>query len=433
MKPTMVHTRPAAASVAPPLSQSLQAKLACPFLYVESYVRRRHEPPNPYAERGQQIHLAIETYLRHLVATNQPSDFTFFAQLLDTGYLPEAVELLEGMRDTLIMDPQRVLAVEPYLALDEEMNPVDVDPAAPPHMLQDNPPAGVAFAGIPDLLVCPDAVTVDCFDWKSQFQIFDPETFQAQYYPMLIFMNYPGVQKINFHLYFVRYNAIRSVEYTREADLDRLVRRAKRERARQLQLHFASDLIEGKMPDDPMREIGEEMTKAMPGGHCVYCPRLGSSQALVSIGDAPAADNPACPIAGINPYTTQTPEDRLRFAVWASQAAKANAEVLREFVKAGGAVEFIGTDNVRWAAEYMPTEKRILPALPTIALLQKWDAEHPDDQLCPKARIGRTELGSPLKAKKRAALAAEIGTVEITEQTTKWHIGKRDDEDEEER
>lgn len=406
------HVAPIAAlRPRPPLSQSRQAKMACPHLYVQAEVVGVEMPDSVYSIRGIQIHAAIQDYLNHLVATKQPSDWTFFEKILERGYGVEALGILDRMKESLIIDPERVLFVEPYLGLDENLEPVEVDPFAPSHLLQKQPPGGVHFAGIPDYGQAPDPRTVECWDWKSWFQVVEPDTFQSEFYPLLIFKHYPLVEVVRFHLHFVRYGVSRSIEFTRADDLPRLEKRARQERRRQLALHADAELAGSDVKE--LRMLVRDDLAAMPGPHCVYCPLLDKG----------------CPIAQLNPYALATNEERLRFIVWAQQAVKSNATVLREFVKAGGAVEMRDSNGNVHRAEYALTETKVIPLEAGYQALVKWKEQTGED-LIVRARVGSTEIAPLLNTKKRSTLKETIDAITANKTGSKWKIGRVGDDEE---
>jgi hypothetical protein len=47
-------------------------------------------------------------------------------------------------------------------------------------------------------------------DWKSYYQIIDPDTFQSKFYPLLLMCLNPSLQRVKFVLEFIRYGASRS-------------------------------------------------------------------------------------------------------------------------------------------------------------------------------------------------------------------------------
>lgn len=385
--------------------------MSCPHLFAETMRRGRYLPTNAYAQRGIEIHDAIEQYLKHLLATRQPSDYAYFDRLLEQGYRPEVIEILEQMKETLVVDPERMLAVEPYMALDERMQPLEVDAAQPSHLLQEHPPARAAYAGIPDLLTSPEPGTIDIDDWKSWFAVQEADTFQSRLYPLLVFKHYPGADRVRFRLQFVRYGATRSVEFTRTEHLEQLEKMARRERARLRMLHETVELTAA--PDqDKLRQIADEQLQAMPGAHCAWCPLLMSG----------------CPIRGMNPYADQTREDRLRFAVWLQAAQKENARVLRELVAAGGPVEIADGNGQRYSAGCQREERRRYRLGELLPELSSWCAKHPaDDAVFGKLSMGANELRDVLKPRRRADLAEKLRAIEKLDVGTKWNVGAVED------
>lgn len=377
----------------PPLSQSRQALMACAHLYIARVIRGVEEPENPFALRGTQIHEALSAYVTHLVATRQPSDWEHFAKLLEAGYGSEAIEILEGLKESLVIDPEKVLGAEMHLALDADLNPVETEADELGAL---NPSAEPEFEGTLDLVTLEDERTAIIDDYKSFFQVIEPETFQAKLYPLLVFQHYPSVETVRFRLQFVRYGIERAVEYTRD-QVPGLIAMARRERHRQLALH-----------DEAKREL---LDKPMPGAHCAYCPKLQNG----------------CPIAEINPYITQSAEDRLRFAVWAQQALKVNAVVLRDLVAAGGPVEVADANGSRYIAEHRLVEQAKFPLIATVDSLAEWRTNTGED-LIPKLFVGATELKPLLKAKKRCALRERLEEVKVVKAGSRWTIGKVGDD-----
>src|SRR6185437_4546881 len=111
-------------SVVPPLSQSRQARMACPALYQASEIEQLREPENPAALRGQELHALLSAYVNHCARTNQKTDYGFLDQLLLLGAGPDVQQILRAIGEDLIVDPDQVLGTEMYLALDADLEPV---------------------------------------------------------------------------------------------------------------------------------------------------------------------------------------------------------------------------------------------------------------------------------------------------------------------
>lgn len=123
-------------------------------------------------------------------------------------------------------------------------------------------------------------------DWKNYYQIIEADTFQSNFYPLLLTRLNPSLEQVTFVLEFARYGVSRCVEYPRK-DMQWLKELAQRERTRQKRLHG-------------LAFVGDSDLKASPGWHCTWCPFLLNG----------------CPVAETNPCGQMTAEERLRFALW---------------------------------------------------------------------------------------------------------------------
>jgi hypothetical protein len=364
-----------------PLSQSRQAKMACAHLYHITQVQGLDLPESSYATRGTEIHRVLAAYIEHLVATRQSTDYSRFAELLE-GIGEEARAILEDYGQVFVLDPEKVLATELKLQLGEDFLPC---PAGYP----------AAYEGTLDLVLLHTATEAEIPDWKSYFQVIRPDTFQSKLYPLLLMCHYPHLEKVTFRLEFVRYGVGREVSYTR-ADLPKLQELAKRERARQLELH-------GLAAPPP----------ATPGSHCVYCPLLRSR---------------SCPIGEQNPRAQMTPEDRLRFQLYLDQASRENTALLKEYINVNGPVEAPDGNGQLYAAGFKLAVSQEYPADVTLEVLKRWQADS-GEELLSKLRIGSTELKPLAKAKKRAALAEQLEQVKTVVQSTRFTVGKVSEEE----
>src|SRR5260370_34722775 len=205
---------------------------------------------------------------------------------METG-CGEGGEVLERFRDDHAFGPDKVLATELHIALDEDFQPIEDslgDEGNPNAKMAEIP----AYEGTLDLVMLHSLTEAEIEDWKSYYQVIAAETFQSKFYPMLLMCLNPSLERVKFNLEFVRYGTSRTVEYTR-ADLPWLKELAQSERARQSELH---------------KRNGSRTAKASPGRHCTWCPLLLN----------------ACPVAKTNPYRRMSPERRIRFAFWLQQA-----------------------------------------------------------------------------------------------------------------
>ncbi|MCI0624694.1 MAG: PD-(D/E)XK nuclease family protein, partial [Acidobacteria bacterium] len=153
----------------PPLSQSRQGDMACQCLYFRKHVIRGPMAESQAAARGIEVHQVLATYINHLVKTKRSTDLALFDRLV-SGAGSEAGEALERFRDNHGVDPERVLATELYIALDESLNPIEG--AAP---VADKPGAGsthrATYEGTLDLVLLDSVAEAEIHDWKSYYQI----------------------------------------------------------------------------------------------------------------------------------------------------------------------------------------------------------------------------------------------------------------------
>lgn len=207
----------------PPLSQSRHGDMACESLYVYKHVQCATLAESEPAARGIEIHQILATYINHLAKTRRGTDL----EVLDTlmkGAGAEAREVLEKFRDNHAFDPEKVLATELHIALDENFLPIEAS---------DGHGRTAEYEGTLDLVMVHSLTEAEIDDWKSYYQIIDADTFQSKFYPLLLMCVNPSLERVKFVLEFVRYGASRSVEYTRK-DLPWLKELAQRERSRQM-------------------------------------------------------------------------------------------------------------------------------------------------------------------------------------------------------
>ena len=113
------HERPI-----PPLSQSRHGDMACQALYVRKHVQGARIGESEPAARGIEIHQVLATYINHLVRTTRTTDLELFDALMK-GAGTEAREVLEKFRDNHAFDPEKILATELHIALDENFVPIE--------------------------------------------------------------------------------------------------------------------------------------------------------------------------------------------------------------------------------------------------------------------------------------------------------------------
>jgi len=361
----------------PPLSQSRYGDMACEALYVHKHIRCERIAESQAAERGIEIHEILATYINHLVRVRRSSDLEIFDALMK-GVGSEAREVLEKFRDNHIFDPEKILATELHIALDQDFHPVEAS---------DGGDRSAEYEGTLDLVILHSLTEAEIDDWKSYYQIIAAETFQSKLYPLLLMCLNPSLERLRFVLEFVRYGASRCVEYTRK-DLPWLKDLAQRERTRQRKLHECSASDEGDL-------------KVSPGKHCTWCPLLLNG----------------CPVAQTNPYSQMTAEQRLRFALWLQEAEKQNTKVLKDLMVERGPIRYRDGNEGEYLADFVPVEKKFYPYRDAVSILDEWFKTHPEERGL-RDKLTISGLSSALKAEKRADLAQRLtGAVDLHVET----------------
>jgi hypothetical protein len=295
----------------------------------------------------------------------------------------EAREVLDRFRDNHAFDPEKILATELHIQLDQDFRLIDG---------HEDDGRTVEYEGTLDLVLVHSLTEAEIDDWKSYYQIIDADTFQSKFYPLLLMCLNPGLEKVKFVLEFIRYGASRSVEYTRR-DLPWLRELAQRERARQKKLH-------------ELAASGQRHQKASPGRHCTWCPLLLNG----------------CPVGKTNPYGQMTAEERLRFTLWLQEAEKQNAKVLKDLMVERGPVCYQDGNESAYLADFVPVEKKFYPYRGAVAILDEWFRARPDDQGL-RDKLTISGLSSPLKTEKRAELAQKLTRIADVRVDTELRIG----------
>ena len=368
----------------PPLSQSRHGDMACETLYVRKHVQcAKKVAVSEPAARGIEIHQILATYLDHLVRAKRSTDLEAFDALMRQAG-DEAREVLAKFRDNHVFDPERILATELHIALDQDFYPVED---------ADDEEQRPEYEGTLDLVMLHSLTEAEIEDWKSYYQIIDADTFQSKFYPLLLMCLNPSLERVKFVLEFVRYGASRCVEYTQK-DLPWLKELAQKERTRQRRLH------ESTTSDD--RDL-----KVSPGRHCTWCPLLLSG----------------CPVAQTNPYSQMTAEQRLRFALWLQEAEKQNTKVLKELMVELGPIHYRDGNEGAYLADFVPTEKKFYPYQGAVPILDEWFGAHPDEKNL-RDKLTISGLSSALKAEKRSELAQKLASVVDVHVETDLRIGR---------
>jgi len=76
------------------------------------------------AARGTEIHQVLAAYINHLVETRCATDLEAFDAWLEMS-CAEAAKVLESFGTTTAFDPEKILATELHIALDENFLPIE--------------------------------------------------------------------------------------------------------------------------------------------------------------------------------------------------------------------------------------------------------------------------------------------------------------------
>ncbi len=367
----------------PPLSQSRYGDMACDTLYFRKHIQRARAADSEPAARGIEIHRILATYLNRLVGTRRGTDLEALDSLMkDAG--DEAWAVLEKFRGNHAFDPEKILATELHIALDENFVPIE-NPGVEAQI--------AAYEGTLDLVMLDSLTEAEIDDWKSYYQVIDADTFQSKFYPLLLMCLNPTLERVKFVLEFVRYGASRCVEYARK-DLPWLKELAQRERTRQRKLHESA-------------AANERDLKVSPGRHCTWCPLLLNG----------------CPVAQTNPYSQMTAEQRLRFALWLQEAEKQNTKVLKDLMVECGPIHYRDGNEGVYLADFIPTEKKFYPYRDAVSILDEWFSTHLDERNL-RDKLTISGLSSALKAEKRSELAQKLASVVDVHVETELRIGR---------
>src|SRR6266852_8957338 len=173
----------------PPLSQSRYGDMACETLYVCKHVQGTRLEESEAAARGTEIHQVLAAYINHLVRTRCATDLEAFDALARDA-CAEAGEVLEKFRDNHAFDPEKILATELHIALDENFLPIQHPGDAS---------QTAEYEGTLDLVMLHSLTDAEIDDWKSYFQIIDADTFQSKFYPCLLMCLNPSLERVKFH------------------------------------------------------------------------------------------------------------------------------------------------------------------------------------------------------------------------------------------
>jgi hypothetical protein len=368
--------------------------MGCGYGYRAVHVHRRSRAGNQWSALGREAHHIISSYVEHLVATRRSTDYEFFDSLLD-GVSLENIEGLERVGETVVIEPEKVFGTEQYIALDEGFALLVMERVDGDHRTGGDPP--IVYEGTVDMVLLHSPTEAEIPDWKNHFLIATRDTFQARFYPLLLFCALPSLETIHFRLEYLRWGANRAFTYTR-SDLPRLKRMARMVRRRQRKLL--------QLMKEP---------KATPHKGCIYCPLLLDG----------------CPMDRANPYAKLSAAQRLRLQIYLDAARDTNLALLKEWAE-GTPVSVQDENGVTYTGSFIPKSRTNYSLDSTLPIVDAWDRDHPDDQLRTHLSIGASGLNSLAKAKKkRPKLAETLSSVatltpysefQITRETPSKHI-----------
>jgi len=357
-----------------PLSQSRYEQMACGYGYRAVQVHSMGRAGNIWSDLGREVHKVVSEYIEHLANTRQPTDYEQF-DALAVGVRPDAREGLDRVRDSLVVDPEKILGTEQYIGLDTDFSLVVMERVEGEHRSGGDP--RIEHEGTLDLVLLHSPTEAEIWDWKNHFFIAPPDTFQANYYPLLLFCALPSIEVVHFRLEYVRWGVGRTITFTR-SDVSRLRRMATAARNRQRKLTQL-----------------EKEPKATPHKGCMYCPLLLNG----------------CPVEKVNPYTKQSPEERLRYQIYLDAARDTNLTLLKQWAEQKP-ISLRDENRVTYTGSFVPRTRTSYALDSALPVVDAWDRDHPDDQLRPHLSIGASELNSLAKAKKkRPELAAALSSV----------------------
>lgn len=394
------------ASPIPPFHQSTESLTSCQTFYAETVIRGNKMPGGMESARGNEIHRTAAAYAAYCAMKQVPMDLEMFDHLAK-GAGPVAARILSGMRDTLRIDHQHLIATELPLSLDENFRPTDVVEALSGICKSSGLPAH--YSGTLDNLYgFREEEKAEITDYKSHPRPFEPsDTLQGKTYTVFVLAHFPWVQEVTFRLIFVRYaNLSRFVTYTRQ-DLPALIDALKSARERQKMIHADYD-------------AGKEL-QAIAGNHCWYCSLLA---------------NRKCPIAQWNENMMENPEMWFNWDLWNSQFSRKNKARMKAYVQETGKPIMLKDFNTK-SYVYGPVESQssIYPlfkataggvevdaqnrlVMPVVDLLSDYAYAAPEDSnWLGKVQLSSTSLTSYLKTKKRVLLDTAID--DVVEKVTK--------------
>jgi PD-(D/E)XK nuclease superfamily len=392
------------------LTQTTYECMSCPYQYGLVHIEGQKPPDTLPSVRGRDIHQIMAAYSEHCSARRVPMDLSYFDGLLmDTG--EDAAAIMHNAGESIKVDWQNFFAAEVSMGLDEDFKPtysIDHDGNVLP--FRNDLWGGNASGSDKKPMVCGIADDIALFpggraarirDYKSHPRPFEPTTFQAKLYALMLFMHMPELQEIEFVLVFVRYtNIVRPIKFHRD-HVPTLKDEVRRVRNRQIEYHAT------------YQQEGLQGLAALPGTHCTYCPAISSPD--------------KCPISRLNPMMELEGNKRLQYRLWYSAMSRANNQIMSQMVEGtGNPIHAQDANGKTYTFGPVEVEEVTYPLfvwngggfdMPILDALQNWMDTAPEDCLpskrspvpwLAKLRIGATELNQYLKANKREVVHNNI-------------------------
>lgn len=349
----------------PRLSQSRHERLKCPSSYVHSEMYGYDSTDNEYNVLGSEAHAILFNWANHgWMEKAKVTDQIHLESVLRTAS-HEAAEMIRHFLEGFSLDFRKIVALETRLE------------------------GGDDLEGTPDVLSRLAAKHYKITDYKSQHQVVEAESFQSKLYPLLVFLNYPDAEIVEFELAFLRYGCTRTVSYARK-DMPAIMELVQASRSRQLEIHANPQQYE---------------KQAVPGKACIYCPLLRKRE---------------CPVEGWN-HMEMPIEQRLQWQEYMKRAVKANDQILKDHAEHIGPISAQSTDGRKIVGQHVPKETRQFPFGPATALLVEWKEDTGED-LIKDLHVSYSSLKAKLKTRKRAILDQAFEDIAQVEQRTEFEI-----------
>ncbi|HEV2175408.1 MAG TPA: hypothetical protein VGR71_17665, partial [Nitrospira sp.] len=207
------------------LTQTTYESMGCPHNYGLVHIEGQKPPDTLPSVRGRDIHEIMAAYSEHCAARRVPMDLNYFDGLLmDTG--EDAAAIMQNAGESIKVDWQNFFAAEVSMGLDADFKPTySIDHDGNDVPFREDLWSPVVSTGKKPM-VCGIADDIAIFagntaarekDYKSHPRPFEPTTFQAKLYALMLFMHMPQLQEIEFVLVFVRYtNIVRPIKFHRD-------------------------------------------------------------------------------------------------------------------------------------------------------------------------------------------------------------------------